>query len=226
MRNLVFCLVASISSLPLLASPTASVLAGAVQTAGVSDSDDDQIRDPVGEFASYQLDRHRSRTSSLITGGKFKAQVVAKNDGDGGEEAFQTVLHYELRLGFFARKSGFVGLDIPAEYFSPGFMEKLRNEGIYKTDQLTIRHLGRGDVRTGNGMLYKDADRIEIFDIATEQNYDDGIDSYSSGGSALENLAVTAAIYPGIPVLGAVKIDVTGYYQGKRIRAGADYVAP
>ena len=225
MQNLVFCLVASIGS---LASSSSVTLANDYPSSLRLDlaSDNDSARDPVGEKASYQLDRQRSRTSSLITGGEFKAQVVEKNEDVDGEISFRTVLHYQLRLGFFARKTGFVGLNIPADYFSKGFMEKLREEGSYETAQFTIRHLGRSDVRSKSGVIYKDADLIKIFDITTEQDYNDGINSYASEGSALEDLVVTAAIYPGVPVLGAVQIDVAGYYQGKRIRAGADYVVP
>lgn len=44
--------------------------------------------------------------------------------------------------------------------------------------------------------------------------------------SEIQNLKVLAHIYPGIPVLSAVQIDISGKYEGMNIKAGADYKTP
>ena len=77
-----------------------------------------------------------------------------------------------------------------------------------------------------NGTTYENCDKILIYDVNTETAPDFvqlllGYDNLSTEGE-IENLEIRAHVYEGIPVLGAVKIDVEGDTSGMHVFAGAD----
>jgi hypothetical protein len=197
---------------------------------------------PVGDRALYELDRNSSRTTSMITSGKVDVSVDAYVPGYKNGPAFESSVNYDFNIQLVGRKTGSEKIMVPAEYFSPEFMENLRTNGSYVGPDFKIRHEGYVDARTLDGNFYPHCDKILIYDVQTASpasgNSDlAGLfriagDLISAAAQAtlgvrsdIENLQVRAALYQGVPVLGAVKLDVSGIVSGFSFKAGGDYKA-
>ena len=50
-----------------------------------------------------------------------------------------------------------------------------------------------------------------------------GLDPYRGDNPQIEDLKLAAHVFTGLPVLGAVKLDLSGTAQGMKIKAGFDY---
>lgn len=196
-----------------------------------------RAQSPVGEQAHYDLDRNPARTTSMIRSGVLDVSVDAYVPGYKNGPAFESSLTYDFNVQMVGRKTGTEKVMVPAEYFSSEFMENLRANGSYTGPDFKIRHDGYVDARTLDGNLYPHCDNILIYDINTVAASGELAGLFriardliaSAAQSALgvredvENLQVRAAIYPGVPVLGAVKLDVSGVVSGFNIKAGGDY---
>lgn len=176
-------------------------------------------RDPSGESAFYRVDRNRDRTSSIISEGKMTASVES---GPFGEPAPQYTVRvdYEIETYVNGRNSGTEYLVLPAHYFSEEFLQQLRRDGHYETDQFKVDHRGFRDARNMDGREYQGCDILYFYDLKTLKT-DAGLSFLTSG---MEDVKITALIKYGVPVLGAVKLDLTGKYKGQGIKAGADYL--
>jgi hypothetical protein len=82
-----------------------------------------------------------------------------------------------------------------------------------------------------NGSVYNNCDKILMYDI--KEVGSSGIVSLAAEllspeqnfiplSEEIENMVILAHIKEGIPALGAVKLDVSGKYQGRDVKAGAD----
>jgi hypothetical protein len=182
-----------------------------------------QTRDPVGERADYVLDRDSSRTSSLVRSGSLVGYVVQYLP-DNQPPAYDTHLDYSLRLQIFGSYNGSVGIPIDAPFFTPQFLEDLRVSGHYESPKFKIDHLGYEDATTLAGIAYPNCDVVRIYDIDYSLTQLGPMQAQQPlGGNEIDNLVIVAHIYYGVPVLGAVKLDISGTYQGIGIRVGADY---
>jgi hypothetical protein len=187
-------------------------------------------RDPVGESAYYEIDASGGRTSSMIRSGEMTASVTQFVENHSQGPSYEVQLDYVFRIVFVGTRSGSEVTAIPAEYFSSEFMEQLRRDGEYHTDQFSARHLGYGDARNMDGRFYHNCDRVLIYNVQTASP--DlltamalkllGVDPSRRGD--IEDLEIQTMIYPEVPVLGAVKLDVSGVYQGTSVKAGSDYM--
>ncbi|MEY4630976.1 MAG: hypothetical protein RIQ81_1096 [Pseudomonadota bacterium] len=192
---------------------------------------------PVGERAHYDLDRNPARTTSMIRSGVVDVSVDAYVPGYKNGPSFESSLNYDFNIQMVGRKTGTEKVMVPAEYFSPEFMENLRATGSYTGPDFKIRHEGFLDARTIDGNLYPHCDNILIYDVNTFAANSElsaifriANDLITSAAQAalgvrgdVENLQVRAAIYEGVPVLGAVKLDVSGIVSGFSFKAGGDY---
>lgn len=188
---------------------------------------DDQAtrRDPTGESAYYEIDRSGGRTSPIVRDGHLIATVPGAMDDMA---AYRVDIDYTLRLQLLGIRTGRKSMAVDEVYFTPEFLEQLRVDGEYIGERFKIRHLGFADATNIDGSFYPNCDKIYIYDIETldapfmkmalalfglsEVNADQ-----------LQDITITAHVSYGIPVLGAVKMDLTGVYQGKNVKAGADY---
>jgi hypothetical protein len=187
---------------------------------------------PVGEKAAYKLDRSRERTTSMITAGEFLAEVKEfLPEGDAGP-VYRTQLDYDITVSVMGSRKGSQDIDAPAEFFTPEFMVKLRAEGELQYPQFKIRHLGYEDATTMEGSAYPRCDKVFIYDIKTEGaengflNMVRAFAGKAPGGTQIKDLEITAWMNPQIPVLDAVKMDITGNVDGYDFKAGVDYVNP
>ncbi len=188
-------------------------------------------RDPVGESAYYKLDRTASRTSSLIQSGELTTHVTRALPDDGSGPAFEVNIDYTFRIQLLGTRTGTETVNVPAAYFTPEFMMNLRQTGHYESAKFKVDHEGYADAVTMDGHHYAHCDKVKIYDI--QQGFDDGgviavakslLDVGGAGpDDQIDNLVIHAQIFEGVPVLGAVKLDVSGRYSGMNVKAGADY---
>jgi len=191
-------------------------------------------RDPISEKAQYKVDLDRRRTSSMIKGGSFDALVAGASVSV--ENSYQVDLNYKFRIFLQGTTEGTEQIDIDAEYFTEEFLVSLRDQQEYQGQKFKVRHLGFGDARNLDGGYYPNCDILLFYDIDTSQSsYFEylfkkiAIEQLKKSGTEvslngeIEDLKVKAYIKYGVPVLGAVKLDVSGLYNGMSVKAGADY---
>ena len=194
-------------------------------------------RVPISEKAAYKVDLDRSRTSSMVKSGTFDAFVVGESLNV--ENSYQVDLNYKFNILFQGNTEGTEQLDIDAEYFTEEFLVLLRDQREYQGQKFKVRHLGFGDARTMDGSFYPNCDILLFYDIDTEQsNYFNtlfkkiAMEQLRASGTEvtlngeIQDLKVHTYIKYGVPVLGAVKIDVSGRYNRMAVKAGADYKNP
>jgi hypothetical protein len=178
----------------------------------------------VGQPAHDTLDTDPARTSSLIQSGTIDAEVT-KLIQDVQQEAYEVKLDYHFQIEFMGNQDGTKTTNIDATYFTPEFLENLRKTGSYVGPNFKAKHLGYEDAKNLDGKFYPHCDKIELYDI-----------KQSSGLGALgrtllaaparadiKDLKIFGHIYEGVPVIGAVKLDASGNYDGMDIKAGGDY---
>ncbi len=193
-------------------------------------------RNPVGEMADYQLDRNAARTSNLIQSGTLKAQVTQlKPDAEGGP-VYEAKIDYSFRITLIGNRSGTEFVNAPTTFFTEEFLQELRQTKHYESPQFKIDHLGYADATTLDGHSFPNCDKLKIYDIdqgdrsPLVQMARDMVRSATPEGDTtddtIQDLVLNAHIYYGVPVLGAVKLDVSGKYSGINIKAGADYKTP
>lgn len=187
-------------------------------------------RNPVGERANYQLDRAAARTSSLIQQGTIVTSVTKHLPDHQDGASYEAQLDYDLTIRFGGRQQGNRKMALPEAYFTPEFLSDLRSNGRYESPQFKVEHLGYANARNLDGKVYENCDKIRIYDVQSPEYMpfaQIGADILQlATGALIEDLVIVAHIKEGEPVLGAVKLDITGKYNGIGIKAGADYVSP
>lgn len=201
----------------------------------------DFLRNPVGETAAYDLDKSGGRTSGMIRSGEFEAKVIKHIPDHPDGPVYQVNLDYNLNISLVGRKRGTAELNAPTEYFEPGFLDRLRKEKRIELPQFTLTHKGNKDVRVKNGKSYNNTDVVFIDNINTSSAYhalelygEDSLiviineiftEAFESQGivaNDIEDLKILLHISEGTPVLGAVKIDISGRVRGFGFKAGFD----
>lgn len=193
-------------------------------------------RNPVGEMADYQLDRNPSRTSNLIQSGTLKAQVTQMKTTDDGSTVYEAKIDYSFRITLIGNRSGTEFVDAPTSFFTEEFLQELRQTKHYESPQFKIDHLGFADVTTLDGHRFPNCDKLKIYDIdqgnrsplvqLARDLVRSAAPESATTDDTIEDLVLNTHIYYGVPVLGAVKLDVSGKYSGINIKAGADYKTP
>ncbi len=189
--------------------------------------------DPIGQTASYKAVKG-SRTSSMVKSAVAEVTVASfVNTPEEGSPHYVMKADYEADIRLYGRHSGTELIDVPDYYFTPEFIEKIRQDGTYEAPDFKVKHLGYENATNGN-RSYQDCDHLYFYDIKTEKTpsmfnffiaaaFGKTPDSLSS--SDIQDLKVYAKVKAGIPVLGAVQIDISGKYQGIAAKAGFDYVS-
>lgn len=191
-------------------------------------------RDPIGENADYKIDRSSSRTSPMIQSGTMKASVTGYLPDHADGPSYAVKIDYTFKIQFMGTRTGSEIVSVPEVYFTPEFMQDLRANGEYVTDSFKVQHQGYADVRTMDGGIYPHCDKIRIYDVQTTAAALTPIIDVArqllahpgQPSNDFEDMEIIGHIKEGLPVLGAAKIDVSGIYQGRRVKAGADYERP
>ena len=193
-------------------------------------------RNPIGESADYQLDKHGSRTTSMVSKGSGKGSVNEYLPHTDQGPSYKVQVNYDLTMRFYGHKVGRFEYPLTEKYFDPEFIAQLRQTGHYETPDYKIRHEGFADAKNLDGGRYPNCDKIRFYDIKI--HYFEGLekllmiaaglnpDEQDLDDLAIEDLQIAGHVYPGIPALGSVKLDITGVIQGVRAKIGFDIKKP
>jgi hypothetical protein len=180
--------------------------------------------DPIGQTAFYELDTDPARTSTLIKSGTIATQITKKVVTSKGP-AFELRSDYVYQLKLMGTKQGSDTSLIDASYFEPTFLEDLRKTGYYEGPNFKAKHLGFADAKTKNGKFYSHCDKVFLYDLKEDSPLWGMVSElFDFGRGKVEDATVLVHIFPGVPVLGGVKLDASGNYEGLKVKAGGDYV--
>lgn len=160
--------------------------------------------DPVGQVAKYKVDTAKSRTSGFIRSGEINTFVVSH---DATRPLFMVEFRYDLDT-ILGPQYGKKILEIPEEFFLSKFLVDLRQNGTYESGEFKATHLGFQDANNLSGKTYPNCDKVAI-------------KAKSSEGDLVDAVVLVKA---GLPVLGAVKVDLVVDQDGLTFKVGADYV--
>ncbi|NBX93473.1 MAG: hypothetical protein EB078_00730 [Proteobacteria bacterium] len=187
--------------------------------------------DLIGQKANYKLDKNPKRTTSMLKDGTFLATITHYHPNAEGGPAMEVALDYKFNVAMVGEQKGVENALLDQAYFTPEFLEKLRKEGKYESENFKAIHKGYEDVKTLEGKIYAHTDIIFLYDIRDSKNMTLHSDLASflaaivraETKADIEDMKVLMHVYPGVPVLSAVQIDVSGKYEGMSVKAGADY---
>ena len=163
---------------------------------------------PLGETASYKL--NKSRSSAQIKDGSATFAVGSQAATDGSKSVSMDSMLTINQIFESKNYHGTQAVTIPSSYFTDAFWDKLVADGSYNSDEFKATYLGQGSV-TAAGVTYDN-----IYKIRLENFKQKSID--------ISNLKLTAAINRSFPVLGALTIDISGVALGfLAVQAGFDY---
>ncbi len=174
------------------------------------------VRNPVGEKANFVLVKGRS--DGIIDSGSIKSQVLISQSKPDTE--FNVSLSYFFQTHFSGDRRGTMVIPLKKEFFAPEFLENLRKTGKYEDDRFKAEYLGTLNKFTtlaGKGTTYENVDEIRLYDI----------DSSLSPNQKFEDMEIHALVKEGIPVLGAISLDIKGTDTDGlsiRVRVGTDYI--
>jgi hypothetical protein len=191
----------------------------------------DSPRNPLGETANYQLDKATTRTSGLIQSGSGVAKVTDFLPDHEQGPSYNVSLDYDFVVQLYGRQKGTTKTAFSADFFTREFMEKLRRVGTIVTPDYKIKHEGFADARNMDGGVYSHCDKVLIYDIVIPDSNlftnliyaAAGFDPSRGDNPQIEDLKLAAHVFQGVPVLGAVKLDLSGTVQGVKVKAGFDY---
>lgn len=182
---------------------------------------------PLGQTADYTIDRDPARTSSIVKSGTVHASVPHYLENAESGPSYQVNLDYAFNMGFLGQYEGTEETVIEKEFFTTEFIEKLRKSGTYKGKYFTAHHQGFADAKNMDGKFYPHCDKVLLTDLKKPGSFSfiKALLSHIAVGERgnIEDLKALAHISLGVPVIGAVKLDVSGLYEGIAVKAGGDY---
>ncbi len=84
---------------------------------------------PQNESAKYKLDRKQARTTAVLTRGTLELNVGSFDKSIGKQGSYSSQFRYQLKT-IIGDLNGAKPINIPAEFFSPDFLQTLRTEKI------------------------------------------------------------------------------------------------
>lgn len=190
--------------------------------------------DPLGQSANYKLDKDPNRTSSMLKSGTIKISVPKEAKELSQGPTYNVRIDYDFKIVLMGPYQGTNETQIEKEYFTEEFLENLRKTGHYEGQHFKADHLGYADAKNLDGKMYPHCDKVLLYDLKQPTALNFLSDLLGTMATAeiipdradMENIKVLAHLFAGIPVLGAVKVDVSGTYDGMPVKAGGDYMAP
>lgn len=188
--------------------------------------------DPLGQSANYKIDKDPKRTSSMLKSGTIKLSVPNEGKDQSMGPAYQVKIDYKFNVALMGDYEGTKETQIEKEYFTEEFLQELREKGHYDGQYFKADHVGYADATNMDGKFYPHCDKILLYDLKEPSNLNFFKDFLATVADPLfadrediQDLKVLIHVFVGVPVLGAVKIDVSGIYQGMNVKAGGDYTA-
>ena len=187
-------------------------------------------RDPMGETASYQLDKNGSRTTSMIQSGSALATVTEFLPEHENGPSYNVNFDFDFVVQFSGRQKGTIKFIFGQDFFEEQFMVSLRERGTYVGPDFKINHEGFADARNLDGNFYPHCDKVLFYDVKIPESSEAadflyrlvGIDPMRADKPPIENLKIRAHVYQGVPVIGAVKVDLSGIINGINFKVGLD----
>ncbi|NBY20659.1 hypothetical protein EBQ74_10575 [bacterium] len=188
--------------------------------------------DPLGQSANYKIDKDPKRTSSMLKSGTIKLSVPNEGKDQSMGPAYQVKIDYKFNVALMGDYEGTKETQIEKEYFTEEFLQELREKGHYDGQYFKADHVGYADATNMDGKFYPHCDKILLYDLKEPSNLNFFKDFLATVADPLfadrediQDLKVLIHVFVGVPVLGAVKVDVSGIYQGMNVKAGGDYTA-
>lgn len=183
-------------------------------------------KDPIGETANYKLDKDPKRTSSMINSGKMKVTVAKAQEMASGP-GYVIDIDYVFNVNFLGNQTGAEYVTVEKEFFTEEFIVNLREKKHYEGAYYKADHVGYADAKTMEGKLYKNCDKVLLYDMKSAPKFlvDLFADITDGERAKIQNMKALVHVYPGIPAMGGAKIDVTGKSSGQNVKVGADYVS-
>ena len=188
--------------------------------------------DPLGQAANYNIDKDPKRTSSMLKSGTIKLSIPKEGEDQSKGPAYQVRIDYKFKVALMGDYAGSKETQVEKEYFTEDFLKTLREKGHYEGQYFKADHLGYADAKNMDGKFYPNCDKVLLYDLKEPSAlnlFKDLLANMVNPGDAdrsdIQDLKVLTHIYVGVPVLGAVKVDISGDYQGVAVKAGGDYIA-
>jgi hypothetical protein len=167
----------------------------------------------------------------MIQSGSALATVTEFLPDHENGPSYNVSLDYDFVVKFYGRQKGSTKWEFAKEFFEENFIVNLRERGTYETPDYKIRHEGYADARNLDGNVYSHCDKILIYDVKIPETSEVarllyasvGIDPKIANKPPIEDLKIRAHLYLGVPVLGAVKLDLSGVVEGMNAKAGFDF---
>ncbi len=184
----------------------------------------------IGDTASYKLSSNKDRTSSLVKKATGALTVVPLPRGKSCEAGTVIKLEYELEVMLKGKQKGDIGICVPPNMVGTTFYDNLAEYGQQSFGSFALEHAGRTSATDANGKDYDTCHAIEGSKI--DHNYKRGDElnhaevlwfNHEGKIKAVRNLEVAYKASRGVPVLGAVEIDIRGISDaGINFRVGLD----
>ena len=186
---------------------------------------------PIGEHASYLLDRNPKRTTRMVKKGELVVNISEYTTNENDEGFYKTLFDFDLSISMAGRQQGQETMLITEDYFTPEFWDELREKKYLETPTFKIKHLGVLDTTTISGEEYFGCDSVLFYDI--EETGDSffmnlvhklsKIVVKSFDGEEIEDLKFKSIVCDGTPAMKATKIDMSGKTRGFNFKVGFDY---
>lgn len=182
--------------------------------------------DPLGQKANYKVDLNPARTSNMIKGGTIVANVAKKQETASGP-TYIVDLNYTFKVTFLGNQTGVESVAVEEKFFTEEFIKELREKKHYEGENFKADHMGFADAKTLDGKMYKNCDKILMYDMKKPPAFVDELFArvVDDTRAEIKDMKALLHIYQGLPVLGGAKVDISGKYQGNNVKAGADYMA-
>ncbi len=190
---------------------------------------------PVGEKANYVLDKSSGRTSGMVASGTAAALVKDAQPNHPSGPSYSIDLSFDVMIKLHGREQGTTNWVVPESFFTPKFMEDLRATGHFESQDYKMKYEGRADTQTVDGTKYVGCDKVLFYDVKLPPDSELRFLVAAAMGrdsdeieveTAIQNLELRAHMYPGIPALRAVKLDLAVKSQGANLKFGFDYKKP
>lgn len=168
---------------------------------------------------------------------EVKAYLPKEEDGP----AYHNYYSYDFFLRLIGRKNGTGSIDIDEKAYTQEFINEVKEKGIVTTEDFKIKYVAQKDATTLDGNTYHGCDFLLVYDVNINAKMPifklikiifGQVNPYLNENIGLpemeeiENLELLIGMKKDrVPVVGAVKIDLSGSYQGMAFKAGFDFKA-
>lgn len=180
---------------------------------------------PVGQKANYVLNGSSDRSSWVIKGGKAEAIIKGYDTTSPYGPGYILEINYDMSVRFKGRQQGTIGLLVPEPLFAENFINELIAEHPRSFGAFDLDYLGQTGAKDADDHYYNPCYKLHIYNIDSNYRPRNGVSRVGVlyiKGDRIEDLEVNMKAYPGLAVLGAIQLDVSGVSSGISFKAGFD----